>query len=413
MELILILIYLTLFSAVIYFTKIFRIDVVPRSYILGFFLMKVFAAFCYVYIFKYLIAGNDIFNYFAESEIIFSALKENPLYYLQLTFGVNDFHPEPPHLKPYIDAMGFWYDQGNYFMVRMNAIFRLFSFGFFKVHILFISFLSFIGLFNMYKFFRPYFNGDQPILIILLFFTPSVVFWYSGMHKEAFVILSLGLLLNHTKKMSEQPFVVQNMIVVIFSLVMLFLVRFYVFAAFIPGLMAFLISKRTKKIPPVIVFVALYGVLVVFGMSFNSTMMDEIVIRQEKFLTFEGKTSYDIPVLDGTVLNFFKNIPRGGLNVFTRPFVGNCLNSSFLCYMAMIEAYLILFVVFMCLIRTNLQTLFRNPMVNFCLFTSLSLLILIGVIVNNAGALVRYKSVALPFLLIGLYLATKPHEAER
>ncbi len=227
------------------------------------------------------------------------------------------------------------------------------------------------------------------------------------MHKEAFVIFSLGLLLNNTKRLAEEKFNFLTVGLLLFSLMVLFLVRFYVFAAFIPGLIAYLTSKRIKTIPPTLIFITLYSALIIFGMVLNSTVMDEIVIRQEKFLIFEGNTSYTIPILDGSVTNFFRNVPIAGINVFTRPFVGDCLNSTFLCYLAMIEAYIILFIVFICLIRINFRTILKSPVVNFCLFTSLSLLLLIGIIVNNAGALVRYKSVALPFLLIGLFLSTK------
>ncbi|MEZ5009161.1 MAG: hypothetical protein R2753_13505 [Chitinophagales bacterium] len=334
------------------------------------------------------------------------------MYYLQLVFAPSDLNEIPPHLLPYIDTMGFWFDQGNYMMVRLNAIFQLFSFGYFSVHVVFISFLSLIGIYNIYRFFEPSFNGDKILLITFLFFTPSIVFWYSGLHKEAVVIIALGFILNSYQHLIQNDFRLRYLFAIVFGSLLLILVRFYVFAIFLPGLIALFLSYKFSKTPKLYIFSSIYilfaFVAVIFHYYFPaSSPFAEMMTRQQYFFDTPGNSSYVIPVLDGTVLNTFKKMPLAFFNSLIHPFPRDCSNSSFLCFMAMAESYIIVGIIIYGLFKVKWRRFMDSAIINYCLFSSVTLLILMGLIVNNAGALVRYKSVVLPFLLVGIYLATQ------
>ena len=41
-----------------------------------------------------------------------------------------------------------------------------------------------------------------------------------------------------------------------------------------------------------------------------------------------------------------------------------------------------------------------NPFILFCTFLSFGVLMMIGYTVNNLGAIVRYRSIVLPFLIV-------------
>jgi len=412
LEFFLVLIYIVFFSYIILKTQVFKSKSLTKNYILAFFLIKVVAGFTYIYIHKNILVGGDIFAFFNDGKIVFSALKENPLTYLQLVFGPSDLRNVPTHLLPYTDSMGYWFDQGNYVMVRINALFHLFSFGYFSVHVVFISFLSLIGIYNIYRFFEPCFNGDKLFLVIFLFFTPSIVFWYSGMHKEAVVILALGFILNSYQHLISEEFKPRWIAAIILGTVLLTLVRFYVFAIFFPGLLALFLSYRLKKIPSLYLFTSIYILFMLAGIMLhfynpNFSPFQEMMVRQQYFFNSPGNSSYTIPMLDGSVLNTLVNIPQALLNSLIHPVPKDCLTSSFLCFMAMIESYMILAVLIYAIFKIKWNRLMTNEIILYCLFSSISLLIIMGLVVNNAGALVRYKSVILPFLLIGVYLATR------
>jgi hypothetical protein len=417
LSIILIFLYVLFFSVIILKTELFKSDTLTKKYILSFFFIKIIAGFSYTYIFKNILNGQDIFAFFNDSQIAFSALKDNPLYYFQLVFGKNDFDPIPRQLFPYVDAMGFWFDQGNYVMVRINALFHLFSFGFFGVHVVFISFLSLIGIYNIYRFFEPSFPGDKVLLITFLFFTPSIVFWYSGLHKEAVVVFALGLILNSYQHIIKDQFKLIWLLAIIIGTLLLLMVRFYVFAVFLPGLVALFLSYRLKSIPKFYLFFSTYLLFLIISFIIDAMFpqispFNEIVHRQAHFLSIKGNTSYAIPILDGSIIGTLKHIPNALLNALIHPVPKDCWTSSFLCFLAMIESYIILALLIFSAFKMKWSRLKNDAVINYCLFSSISLLIIIGLIVNNAGALVRYKSVVLPFLMVGIYMASVQKKEE-
>ena len=73
------------------------------------------------------------------------------------------------------------------------ALIRPFSFGIYNVHAIIFAFISFVGIYNLYLFFetRMY---NKINLQFILFGVPSIVFWSSGVHKEAITFFGLGLI---------------------------------------------------------------------------------------------------------------------------------------------------------------------------------------------------------------------------
>lgn len=412
LEAVLVIFYIALFSYIILKTNLFNSEVLTKAHILAFFFIKIIAGFSYVYIFRHILEDGDIFTYFADAQIVFSALKEDPLTYLQLVFGASDLNTVPVHLLPYTDAMGYWFDQGNYVMVRINAILHLFSFGFFNVHVVFVSFLSLIGIYNLFRFFEPSFNGDKYLLIAFLFFTPSIVFWYSGMHKEAVVILALGLILNSYQHLIMRDFEIRWVLAILLGSLLLILVRFFVFAIFMPGLIALFVSFHYKTIPKILVFGSVFMVFILALLTIHFQMpnfspFEEMMIRQQFFFNTPGNSSFTIPALDGTLGTTISYIPSAFINSLIHPVPLDCITSSYLCFIAMLESYIILAVLIYGVFHIKWERFLTNEIINYCFFSSISILIMIGLIVNNAGALVRYKSMVLPFLLIGIYLASR------
>lgn len=92
-------------------------------------------------------------------------------------------------------------------------------------------------------------------------------------------------------------------------------------------------------------------------------------------------------------------------NPFIRPLPKDC--NIFLSYLASFETFILLFVFIGLLLTVNKKTIYTNPYAIFSILFGMSTLFLIGLIVNNSGAIVRYRSIAIPFILIGLCLARK------
>ena len=189
------IVYSVLFLLFVYKSKTFNSTSVSSKVWVFIALIKISVALLYNWLSHQLPTFFDSGIYFHEANIVFSSLKENPLYFIQLLIGRNNYFPEPDHLCGYIDKMGFWYDNTGYTIVRINAFLRLFSFGFISLHFLFFSFLSFIGGFYLFKFFSDRTDLSEYILIAIIFLIPNILFWTSGLHKEALIMFSLGILL--------------------------------------------------------------------------------------------------------------------------------------------------------------------------------------------------------------------------
>ena len=194
MEILLLAVYSVIFLLFVYKSSLFNSTSVSSTVWVFIALIKISIALLYNWLSHQIPTFFDSSVYFHEANIVYSSLKENPLYFLQLLFGRNNYFPEPEHLCSYIDEMGYWYDFTGYTIVRVNSIIRLFSFGFISIHFLFFSFLSFIGGFYLYKFFCDKSDLSEYVIITIVFLIPNVLFWTSGLHKEALVILSLGIL---------------------------------------------------------------------------------------------------------------------------------------------------------------------------------------------------------------------------
>lgn len=407
-----VLLYTVLLCYLIYRLPFFRLPKTPRAWVLVFFLIKVGASFLYVHLHKTVLHGGDIFEYYKDSGIIFSALKENIVYYLQLTFGFSATLPEPQHLMPYIEKMSFWYDKSTYLLVRINAVIRLFSFGSFTVHVLIFTFFSFVGLIGLFHFFRKYFQEDLFWLYMILFFVPSEIFWYSGLHKEAPLICSLGLMFySFNKVFVEKDFKVVHSLILLISLIVILLSRTYVFIALFACMIPFIISINREHLA-LKIYLGSFLLLFFLGISImqsnaNINLFEEIKIRQEHFINSPGNTSFPIPPIGDNMLSLIKNIPNGILNLGIRPLPTDCIKSNFWCFLAMIESYFFLALIIYCGIRIQWKNLTQNNIALFCLSFTLFVSIVIGLIVNNAGAMVRYKSIILPFLLVGLYFASR------
>jgi hypothetical protein len=392
----------------IYKLDYFKNKSISANFLIVAFLLKCISSIYFGYLFSYnIINGGDTFSYVKNADIIFQSSKTSWWHYFLLVFGRNDFSNPAPQLLSYINNMDFWYDQSNYFMVRLNAIIRLFSFGIYNVHAIVFAFISFIGVYNLYLFFEEkVFNKN--ILKIILFGIPSIVFWTSGVHKEAIVIYSLGTILLNFERLMQNSLSKKYLLYVIIGLLMLGFIRFYVLAFLIPLALSIIVfntfnlHKNTYKVYFIssFIIIALFAIFNLIFPEYN--ILNEISIRRTHFLELQGNTSFSVVKDFNHFSGFIALILDSIINPFVHPFPNE--SSFILVILASIETYLILFVIVALLLSVNYKNIKNNPYALFCILFSLSLFFLIGLIVNNSGAIVRYRSIAIPFLLIGLCL---------
>jgi|GEM_PF-1035728 hypothetical protein len=384
---------------------------ISKKVLLVGFSLKAFSAILFGFLYKSrILAGGDTFMYFNDGNIIYNALKEDPFVYFKLAIGTNDFTPVPPYLLPYTDAMHFWFDSSNYFLVRINAIIRPFSFGVYNVHALVFAFLSFIGTYTLYLFFENKVYSKK-ILQFILFGIPSIVFWTSGVHKEAIVIFALGIILYNLDIILQNSFRKRNLFFALFGLIVLGYTRIYILAFLLPFLAAIIIYNKYESARISFKFFVL--TILVFGaaaflvdiLSDQHSLMYEFLVRREYFINSPGNMTFQVERIPHNFHGALLLIWEAIINPFIRPLPKDC--NIFLAYLASFETFILLLVIVILAFTVNKKSILNNPYAIFSILFGLSILFLIGLIVNNSGAIVRYRSIAIPFILIGFCLKSR------
>ena len=409
------LVYFILLLLIIANKRFFKSDSISKKVLLIGFSLKVFSAMLFGYFYRSgMLTGGDTFLYFDDGNIIYNTFKTDPFIYFKLAIGTNDFTPVPKYLLPYTDAMHFWFDNSNYFLVRLNALIRPFSFGVYNVHAIIFAFLSFIGTYNLYLFFENKVISKR-VLQFILFGIPSIVFWTSGVHKEAIVIFALGTILYNLDEIIKSVYTKRNIFFAVLGLIILGYIRIYLLAFLLPLIAAMILYNRfeSKETSLKVFFICIGAFLAILFLidvyTPKVSFFHEMLVRRAFFLNSPGNMSFPVEGIPHNYKGVLMLIWEAVTNPFIRPLPNDC--NIFLAYLASFETCILLFVFISLLVTVKVKSILRNPYAIFSILFGLSTLFLIGLIVNNSGAIVRYRSVAIPFILIGLCLSRKENKA--
>lgn len=402
------LLYIAVFSILIWKFRFFRDDSLPRSFFLFIFLLKACLGILYHAIFS---GGDVLFLYKDAVYIIYPQLWEHPLRYFYLTFGPNGGQI-PNFIFPQVHAMGYWGDTSDYMVVRFNAIVRLVSSGNFYVPAVFMSFLSLIGMVWLYRACVRASGAFSLPVVGAVFLIPSVLFWGSGAHKEGLMLFALGWFLHGCVTLAEK-FTAKNFLIAALGAFLTYCVRDYVLLMLLPGMIAFFITYknwlRIRFLLPVIYAVAIAAAIIlpVFG---GKNFAEAIAQRQAQFKSLEeGGTYISVKDFKPEWISLFTNLPQALKNTLLGPFFIKPDKAMHYALIAENALLLLAGLLFPWLAgKPRLQ-----PFTLMCLLFSISLFVLIGYIVPNVGAIARYRSIALPFLFIFLFSGDKQRFSEK
>lgn len=414
MEVFLTLLYTIIFALIITKLPFFRVEGLSRIQLVVLFLVKIFAGSLLYFIYSNYADYNkeaDIFKYFADSEVMYNALWVNPPDFFKMLFGINnqgDYFDEN-----YYTVMNNWYRvyQDNMYndtrtVIRFNALVRIFSFGYYHVHTVFICFFSFIGLTGIYKFFTRKIHDKKPLIIIAVFLTPSLLFWGSGVLKEGILVFAMGVMLYYLDTIIKRKFKILYWILLLFAIFILLHVKIYFIAVLAPLLIAYYwvetTSKRFILLKYLVVLVAIFFIGLNIHYIFPGiNIMDMIARKQHEFIAFSNATDpgsmiYVKPV-KSNIWSFISLIPLAFFNTFLRPHFLDINN--LLVFFAFLENLLLFAFVVFALVFKKKQVNEKN-LIYFCILFVFASYILIGLISPVLGATVRYKAPLLPFFIV-------------
>lgn len=247
--------------------KFFRVGSVPIRWFQGVFVLKVLSGFLLYLIYTYYYTDRstaDIWKYYDDAMVMFSALRDHPMDYLQMLIGWGTDNRE--RFTVYYDLMSHWDKPYNYgvandthLIIRFNAFVRLFSMGHYNVHNVVANFLGLIGLTGIFHFLRQMDPSKERWFFLGVFLTPGMMFWASGVLKEPLLLLGLGLLLYAVMEFPKS--IIKGILLTTISIWLLLSVKSYALIAILPGILAWAICKKWQKIRPAFVFAGMYLLL--------------------------------------------------------------------------------------------------------------------------------------------------------
>lgn len=390
--------------------KRIQLPSISNYFIASIFIVKCLLSILYIYTHYKYYSGGDIALFHKDGLIIYNTLFTNPNEYMELVFGINDYKPVPDLIYNEIEAMGLWWDNGLYSVVRFCALTNLFTFGNIYCTGIFMAFVTTIGLMLLYQSIYLLFPSKASLIKLIAFGIPSVLFFSSGIHKEGLMLTSLAVFFYAVVCLYLKfENTLKYLVLLLVAAFLLLQVRNFAFYLLIPGALAFCISLFNKKYLPAIYFfsivtIASLSMLLYFSdfhqsVFISGNFLKLIAIKQQLFESLAtGNSKIEIEKFEPNLFYFLRQLPIAFLRGFCAPLFLNYSKPFQLIFI--IENFILLLFLMLLIYCTNYKTFKWNALLMWQLLFAISMLVLMGIVVSNIGATIRYRSVVLPFFFM-------------
>ncbi len=332
---------------------------------------------------------GDIWYYFEESIALKAELLNHPMQFLSGIFSLG-WNNITDTSKPILDIQ---YQA----LQRVNAALNIFSFNNFYINTLLFSFPVFAGMIALFKTFKHVFNNRLVSFTTLVL--PSVLFWTAVIHKDSIFYMAIGFFFYYLVKPSNNKWL--QLLLLTFFTGLMFLSRTNALITLLPAVFFFLLTEKFtfhKKTSLIVTFLAIITTIIIFNSFVKGGILHGISERQKDFQSMAGGSRMYLPVIEPSAGSFVHVFPFAVFNGFFQPLPGT--GGKLIYTLFSIELMAIWILVITCIviwIRKKIN-LFNNFGIT-CLLFAIPGLIIIGYMIPFAGAIIRYRSIYLPFIL--------------
>jgi hypothetical protein len=363
---------------------------------------RIFMGCIYGWVFHHYYGGDDTWNFFDESKDQTDMLLRHPAQFFQEFLPAFAYHATGNHIW---QAFQFYVDNfERWFMIKGLAILNLFSGKNYYIDVLLFDMLTIPGPLLLFKMLAAKFPLRSGMNFLLIFFVPSIIFWCSGIRAEALLLLSMVLILYNGNAYTLNP-APGKVLVMLAGFCGLLLLRYEFMLIFLPAFIAYQISLNKKVNSPVFFNRIYIGLIILFTATLflqpAYQLSRPLAETQKKFFLLHGNTRYALDSLEPGPLSFLKVLPQAVANSMLRPFPWegkNLLQSGSSVEVLMLIAGLLFF-----LLSHGRKGQIAHPLYWFFLYYSICQFITIGYTVPFPGAIVRYRTIPLLFMILFLY----------
>lgn len=396
-------------------------DAINKRYFFPALAVKIAGAICLGLIYQFYYSGGDTYNFHTHgSRHIWEAFMDSPEKGFGLIFsgGVHGKYYE------YSSRIPFFTDPSAFFIIRLAAIFDLFTFSSYTGTAICFAVLSFVGMWMFFLTFYRRYPSLHGKIALATFFIPSVFFWGSGLLKDTLMIGCLGIATFEIDRLFfRRKISIPHLTILFVSIWCIFSVKKFLLQAFIPSALLWIYLGNLKLIPSLLVRVMVFPIMVALSIvSIYYTVVKvgegdrkyavENIAKTAQITAYDiryhtGKdagSGYTLGVLDGTFGSLLSLAPQA-INVsLFRPYLWEVTNPFML--LSAIESLVFFVLTIFLFLKYGFSLLrsFSNPDVSFSIVFSLIFAFAVGVSSFNFGTLARYKIPLMPFYAMALIL---------
>ena len=398
------IIYLLIFCRLLVKSRFMVNSGIQPRILIGIFLLKVSLGIANGFIMLHYFNGGDAWDYHAEAIKEYQLLFTDPKEYVLNIF--NSAYPTG-YSGLFSSVNSYWNDLKVNLIIKLLSVFDIFSGGYYYTNVIFFNFIVLFGNLALYKVYHSIYSGKENILLLSCFLLPSFLLFTSAIHKEGLIVSALGVVVYIIyNSIAKKRISITGIATVLLCSLYIFLQRNFVLIALLPALIAWIIAA-SKGYRPLKTFVIVYGIgaVIFFTAVIISPSVDlpvYVAQKQAAFLSIRmAHTTIPIDTLQPTFRSFVHNAPQAFDHGMLRPYFFEGRSVPLL-YPFAIELllYQLLFALFIFYPkRNNTLTLNDRSFILSGLFFALSLIMIIGYTIPITGAIIRYRSIYLPFIL--------------
>jgi hypothetical protein len=401
------LLYLVFFCWLISKINFIRNSGIPLRWLWILFLLKVVVGVFYGYIYSKNIAHADTWKMYFISLKHTSVLTSNPTRFITSWF----YESQYSYTEPFGSGKSYWNIIKDLTLIKIEAIFNVFSFRNYYINVLFFAFATFFGNIAFVKAYSLLFPQAKKFLIVFAaFLIPSALFWTSGLHKDGLLFMLLSIIVFQLALwMSSQKTTKKMVLNITLCLFFIFILRNYVALSLIPAILMCILTQRfpkqALKINVAVVVVCCSGFFLSSYISPSLDLPEWIVKRRIEFNSVSANTLLPYNQLENSFQSYLYNLPQAVNHGFLRPYLWDNFGFFYIPFALEIIALIVLIIyyVFNHLPLTKSQ----RAIFYFGLFVFLANWLFLGYMVHIVGAIIRYKSIFLPFFVAPLLLSAK------
>ncbi|GJM27608.1 MAG: hypothetical protein DHS20C17_02430 [Cyclobacteriaceae bacterium] len=354
-------------------------------------------------VYKIYFDGGDTWAYFQASETLAELIPTRPLEYLKILVGGQ----VPQSL---INEVGFSNQPRALLMVKLLSVFTFLTGGSYWLSSVYLSLFSFFGLWTLVDQVANTYSKSYKAALAAFIFYPGVVFWASGISKEAIFMGGFGFLTAwFWPPFNNKPRPYQWAAVALLLLLLVQL-KYYYMAVFISVVLASIISdsilRDTKNQQRhLITWVIVFGVLLFSASWLHPNLRVDHLAAVVKINAQDllSRTRAPIDYVDHPIPLVWMalNFPWAIVTGLLRPNIGDF--GSFLQNLTIVEN-LVVSILLIGRLKSFSPVQIRSADLIPCLVYILILSGLTALSTPNFGTLVRYKVAYMPvFLWLILY----------